>query len=142
MSFVYLLFLYVVAIYSQILNAFIGIDGGREELLLGTGEADLELDHLSIVYGRTNITLAWTIVPPDSGCTISRILSYRPCEQNSPDINETIDDTSITIPSVNLSIGGQLADFAISSLSDQKSLECPRLPGTVRFNGKPVCHSL
>ena len=116
----------------------IGIDGGQEELLLGTREADLELNHLSIVYGRTNITLAWTIALPDSGCNISRILSYRECEQNSPDINETIDDTSITIPSVNLSIGGQLADFTISSLSDQESLECPRLQETVRFNGKPV----
>ena len=107
-------------------------------MLLGTGGADLELDHLSIEYGSTNITLAWTIVPPDSGCNISHILSYRPCEQNNPDINETIDSTRITIPSVNLTIGGQLADFAISSLSEQESLECPRLEGTVRFNGKPI----
>ena len=94
------------------------------------------------MYGHTNITLAWTIVPPDSGCNISCILSYHQCEENSPDINERIADTSITIPSVNVSIGGQLADFAISSLSDQESLECPRLPDTVRFNGKPDCHSL
>ena len=109
---------------------------------IAEAEADLELDHLNIEYGRTSITLAWTIVPPNSGCNISRILSYHPCEQSSPDINETIDDTSITIPSVNVSIDGQLADFAISSLSDQESLVCPRLPDTVRFNGKPVCHSL
>ena len=123
-------------------RGFVGTDGGQEELLLGTGteRPDLELDHLRIVYGRTNTTLAWTIVPPDSGCNISRILSYHPCEQNSPNIDERIDDTSITIPSVDLTTGGQPADFAISSLNDQELLDCPRLPGTVRFNGKPLLH--
>ena len=77
------------------------------------------------------------IVPPDSGCNMSRILSFRRCEQNSPDINKTvIVDTRITIPSANLSIGGELAYFSIFSLSDQESLGCPRLPEIVRFNGK------
>ena len=124
------------------LDVSIGVDGGQEQLLLGTTRAGLELDHHSIQYGNATTSLVWKIVPPNSGCNISHILSYRECEQNSPDINETIDDTSITIPSVNLSMGGHLIDFAISSLSDQESLECPRLAGTVRFNGKPVYCSL
>lgn len=115
-------------------------DGGQEELLLGTETADLELDHLNIEYSSTDVTLAWMIVPPDSGCNISHVVSYRPCEQNNPDISETISDTRIIIPLVNLTIGGQLADFAISSLSDQESLDCPRLQETVRFNGEPVFH--
>ena len=119
------------------LYASIGTEGGQEKLLRATGTADLELNHLNIEYGTTNVTLAWMIVSPYSGCNITRLLSFRRCEQNSPDINETvIVDTRITIPSANLSIGGELAYFSIFSLSDQESLDCPRLQEIVRFNGK------
>ena len=88
-------------------------------------------------YGSINTTLAWKITPAGSECNMSRILSYRPCQQNNPDINVTIDNTRITVPSTSLYISGQLADFSLSGLKEQDAVYCAGLVenDTVRING-------
>lgn len=98
----------------------------------------LELNHRKIIYGNTNITLAWGIYEDSSNnCTISKLQSYPKCEPNNIDVNVTTTDTMYTIPSERLYTSDGLADFTLSSVSDPPGMDCPNLSAdTVRFNGK------
>ena len=96
----------------------------------------IELDHQHIEYGSVNTTLAWKISSKYS-CSISKIQSHPACLPNNVDTNTTIDrQTQITVLTEKFHISGHLADFSLSSLSVEPSVECPQLLGTVRFNGK------
>ena len=100
----------------------------------------IALDHQRIVFGNSNTTLAWISIADDSSCTMSRILSYLPCQsRNTPALNVVINEMEVTVQSENLQISGHLTDFNISSLSDQPSAggECPVFPVTIRVNGEP-----
>lgn len=104
-----------------------------------TASPRIIIDHQRTAFGSINTTLAWIITTEDNNCTISKILSYLPCEsRNIPALNVVTSETEVTIQSENLRISGHLADFNISSLSDQPSAgeECPVLPVTIRVNGE------
>ena len=95
----------------------------------------LRLDHQRIKYGGTNTTLAWKIVPTNTTCTNSRVLSYDQCDSNNPNINITTEDMIAILPSTDFhTVSGDLADFSISSFSNQQQ-DCPTLSTAVRFNG-------
>ena len=105
------------------------------EVQLSSDAEGFELDHRRIEYGVINTTLAWKILPQNSECNMTRILSYPQCQLNNPDINNLIADTAVTIPSTSLYISGQLADFNLTSLSELDSVQCEGLEDTVRING-------
>ena len=99
----------------------------------------IELDYQRTMYGSVNTTLAWVNTAGD--CSINQVLSYPRCQPNNADINVTTSDTEVTVPSESLWISGDLADFKISSSSDQQSAEldtdCPDFLETIRINGEP-----
>ena len=100
----------------------------------------LRLDHQHIQYGNTNTTLAWKIVPTNTTCTNSQVLSYDECNSNNPNINITTEDMITILPSTALrTASGDLADFSISSFSNQQQ-DCPMLNTAVRFNGNGNVH--
>ena len=107
------------------------------------GVSDIVFDHQRTVFGSINTTLAWVITIDDNSCTMSHILSYLPCQSsNTPgpaQVNVITNETEVTVQSENLRISGHLADFNISSLSEQPSAEgkCPILPVIIRVNGEP-----
>lgn len=112
------------------------ISGELDEILNGK---DLELDHQRIEYGSTNITLAWKIIPTNTTCTNSRVLSYDQCQPDNPNVNMTTEDMITILPSTEFcTVAGELVDFDISSFSDQQQEKCPRLLTTVRFNGNVI----
>ena len=113
-------------------------DALREYFSSGTDATGFELDHRRMEYGSVNTTFAWKISPPGSECNISRILSYPDdeCQLNNPDINITTSDTAFTLSSTSLYISERLADFNLSSSSEQESVQCEGLEDAVRINGK------
>ena len=115
-------------IVDDVYRDFLGI-GGIEEL------PGFELDHRNMEYGSINTTFAWKILPPGSECSMSQIISYPQCQLNNPDIDITTPKTRYTIASTRLYISGQLADFHLSSLSEQESVQCVGLDEIVRING-------
>ena len=97
----------------------------------------MELNHRRIEYGSPNTALAWRIFPEQlrSDCNMSQILSYPQCQPDNILINITTNDTIIAVPS---HTSGELADFSLSSLSDQPGTDCPSLSEVVRFDGKSL----
>ena len=102
----------------------------------GTDTVGFGLDHQRMEYGSDNTTFAWKILPPGSECNISRILSYPECQLSNPDINRTTSDTTFNVSSTSLYISERLADFNLSSSSEQESVQCDGLLETVRINSK------
>ena len=115
----------------------------RDFQLLGNGGIEelpgFEVDHQNMEYGSINTTFAWKIIlPPGSECSMSQIISYPQCQLSNPDIDATIPETRYTIASTRLYISGQLADFHLSSLSEQESVQCVGLDEIVRINGNAL----
>lgn len=135
--------MYQLISYYDNISIYLGINlcisGDELELLLDSN-GDMELSHGQIEYGRLHTTLAWQIFPgpEQSSCNISQILSYPQCQPDNVLIDITTNDTTITVPSERLHTSGGLADFNLSSLSDQPGINCPRLSDTVRFDGKSL----
>ena len=103
------------------------------DFLLLFNRETIELDHGRLQFGNASTTLAWKIHSAHTDCNSSQIVSYPPCQPNNVQFSIVTNGSFVTLPSEAVRFLGVPSSISISSLSDQPTTECPKLPEILRF---------